>query len=129
MRRIFCALFLMSVLALVQTASAQEWPQRGPATFDPLADSTIPTTYRGCVIRFGDSVVLSGASSWNYKLVSDLPSLDRYAGKEVLIRAVQINPGDPSSDERGSAAGNAEYQTPTLQVEEISTVADTCRSK
>ena len=120
---------LMAVLMLLSTfAVAQEMPTRGPATGDPTANSTTPRTYRGCVIRSNGSVMLADASNQDYILVSSGHSLDSYVGQEVTIRAANVNPSDPSSDERGMSDGEPVRQPVTLNVEDIQKTADHCTS-
>lgn len=120
---------LMAVLVLLSTfAVAQEMPTRGPATGDPTANSTTPRTYRGCVIRSNGSVMLADASNQDYILVSSGHSLDSYVGQEVTIRASNVNPSDPSSDERGVNAEQPAGQPMTLNVEDIQKTADHCTS-
>jgi hypothetical protein len=123
MRLLIPALVLLSTLAV-----AQEMPTRGPATGDPTANSTTPRTYRGCVIRSNGSVMLADASNQDYILVSSGHSLDSYVGQEVTIRAANVNPSDPSSDERGINAEQPVGQPMTLNVEDIQKTADHCTS-
>ncbi len=123
MRLILPALLLMSAAIF-----AQENPTKGPATGDPAANSTTPRTYQGCVIRSSGNIMLTTAGNKDYKLVSSARSLDSYVGQEVQLSAVNMNPNDTSSDERGVSAEEPQAQPMTLDVENIQKVSDHCSS-
>ena len=123
MRILVTALLLISAMAF-----AQESPTRGPATGDPAANSTKPETYQGCVLRSGGKIMLTDANNRDYVLVSSAGKLDSYVGQEVQLSAVNINPSDPSSGERGVSAGQPQGQPTTLDVENIQKVSDRCTS-
>lgn len=120
-------IFLAGLILVSMCAVAQEVPIQGPNR-DPNPQATLPKTYQGCVIRSNGSVMLTDASNNDYKLVSNVRSLDSYVGQEVRITATQITPGDPSSDDRAATAEKAPGQPATLDVEEIAKVADHCSS-
>ena len=123
MRSLVAALLLISAMAF-----AQESPSRGPATGDPAANSTKPEAYQGCVLRSGGKIMLTDPSNRDYVLVSSARKLDTYVGQEVRLSAVNINPGDPSSDEHGLNAEQPQGQPLTLDVENIQKVSDRCTS-
>ena len=123
MRLIIPALLFVSAFAL-----AQETPIKGPATGDSAANSTTPRTYQGCVIRSSGSIMLTTSGNKDYKLVSSARSLDSYVGQEVQLSAVNMNPNDASSDERGVSAEEPQAKPMTLDVEDIQKVSDHCSS-
>jgi hypothetical protein len=120
---------LLAVCVLISAcAFAQEVPLKGPNR-DPNPDSTRPQSYQGCVIRSNGQVMLTDASNNDYKLVSASGrSLDSYVGQEVRITAVLINANDPSSDEKSASGQEAQNKPATLDIENISKVADHCSS-
>src|SRR5881394_3274592 len=123
------ARLMISALVLISAmAFAQESPTRGPATGDPAANSTTPKTYQGCVVRSGGKIMLTDANNRDYVLVSSARKLDSYVGQEVKLSAVNMNPGDPSSDEHGVNAEQPQGQPMTLDVENIQKVSDRCTS-
>jgi hypothetical protein len=73
--------------------------------------------------------MLTDASNNDYKLVSTSGrSLDSYVGQEVRITAIKVNPDNPSSGERGVNSKELDNRPTTLDVQEISKVADHCSS-
>ena len=120
------ALAIAGVLMLAFAMSAQEFPNKGPATQDPSANSTPPRTYEGCVVKSGGKILLTDADNKDYVLVSNTRKLDSYVGQEVQLAAININSGDPSSDQHG--IGVQPQGPTTLDVEDIQKVSDQCRS-
>jgi len=121
--------FIVPALLLISTAAfAQESPIKGPATGDPNANSTTPRTYQGCVIRSGGKIMLTDGLNKDYQLVSGAGPLDSYVGQEVQITASNINPNDPSSDERSVSSGQPQGPPMTLDVRDIQKVSDRCTS-
>lgn len=120
------ALFVF--LLIVGFAGAQEFPTQGPATGDPTINSSQPMTYRGCVVRSNGRLMLNSALNHQYKLTGER-SLDSYVGQEVKIVASNVNPSDPSSDERSMSAGEPQNTPQTLVVDEIEKVGDNCAAK
>lgn len=122
MRTIFALLLIMSF------AAAQEFPTQGPATHDPTINSSQPMTYQGCVVRLNGRLALNSTSNLEYILTGER-SLDSYVGQEVKIVANDVNPNDPSSDERSMSAAQPRNSPETLVVEEIEKVSDKCDAK
>lgn len=120
---LLCTVLVSSVLVF-----AQESPEKGPATGDRTANSTIPLTYQGCVIRSSGKIMLADAQNKDYILVSTGRSLDAYVGEEVKLSAVNMNPSDPSSDQHGMSAEQPQGQPITLDVKDIQKVSDKCSS-
>jgi hypothetical protein len=123
MRSLVAALLVISAMA-----SAQESPNRGPATGNTAANSTKPEAYQGCVLRSGGKIMLTDADNRDYVLVSSARKLDSYVGQEVQLSAVNISPSDPLSDEHGLNAEQPQGQPMTLDVENIQKVSDRCTS-
>ena len=123
MRALFLTFLLTATAAL-----AQEFPTKGPATNDPDKNASQPRIYQGCMIRTNGSIMLADQSNRDYKLVGNGKSLDSYVGKEVKVTATDVNPRDPSSDERSMSDGVAKNSPKTLTVEGIEKVADYCSS-
>lgn len=122
MRAILIALLLAGV-----GAAAQEFPTKGPATNDPKENSSALRQFQGCVIRSNGNIMLADSENHDFRLVGER-KLDSYVGQEVQITAHNVNPSDPSSDERSMADSNPRNQPPTLEVEDIQKVSDACRS-
>jgi hypothetical protein len=72
--------------------------------------------------------MLTTGNNKDYKLVSSARSLESYVGQEVQLSAVNMNPSDPSSDERGVSAEEPQAKPMTLDVENIQKVSDHCSS-
>ena len=72
--------------------------------------------------------MLSEPSGTEYILVSTSRKLDSYVGQEVKILASDLNPNDPSSDERSILTGEPQLEPTTLDVQYIEKVADHCKS-
>jgi hypothetical protein len=73
--------------------------------------------------------MLTDASNNDYKLVNTSGRLlDSYVGQEVRITAVLMNADDPSSDEKSASGQEAQNKPATLEIEDISKVADHCSS-
>jgi hypothetical protein len=121
-------LLAAATLLAGSVAYGQESPNKGPATGDHAANSTTPKTYEGCVIRSNGKIMLTDARNKDYVLVSSARSLDSYVGQEVQLSAVNMNPSDPSSDERGISAEEPQNQPMTLDVENIQKVSERCSS-
>jgi len=119
---------IAAVLLMFGLAYAQESPTKGPATGDPSANSTTPKTYQGCVIRSNGKIMLADAKNQDYILVSSGRSLDDYVGQEVKLSAINVNPGDTSSDEHGMSAEQPQGQPMTLDVENIQKLSEKCSS-
>jgi len=119
---------IVAVLLMFGLAYAQESPTKGPATGDPSANSTTPKTYQGCVIRSNGKIMLADAKNQDYILVSSGRSLDDYVGQEVKLSAINVNPGDTSSDEHGMSAEQPQGQPMTLDVENIQKLSEKCSS-
>lgn len=120
-------LLLVSLL-LGTAAFAQEFPTKGPATGDPNKNASQPKIYQGCVIRTNGSIMLADRSNRDYRLVGNGKSLDSYVGKEVKVTASDVNPNDPSSDERSVSGTEPQNGPKVLSVENIEKVADYCSS-
>jgi hypothetical protein len=121
------ALFL-TFLLVATAAVAQEFPTKGPATNDPNKNASQPKIYQGCVIRSNGSIMLADQQNRDYKLVGNGKKLDSYVGQEVKITASDVNPNDPSSDERSVNDANPRNAPQTLSVENVEKVSDYCRS-
>ena len=121
---------MCKLLAILVLSSACLYAQEAPKapTRDPNPQATSPKEYQGCVIRSGGKILLADAAGTDYKLVSSGRELDSYVGSEVKISAVDVNPNDPSSDERSIQSGQTQAQPATLDVETIQKVADKCKS-
>jgi hypothetical protein len=89
-------------------------------------NSSVPQNYQGCLSRSNRNTVLVDGSGKSYDLVSGSVSLDSYVGRRVQVRASDINAGDPSSGERSAAAGELKGSVRTLDVSQISKIADQC---
>ena len=120
-------LLLVSLL-LGTVAFAQEFPTKGPATGDPNKNASQPKTYEGCVIRANGSIMLADQSNRDYKLVGNGKSLDSYVGKEVRVTGADVNPNDPSSDERSVSDTQPQNGPKVLSVENIEKISDYCSS-
>jgi hypothetical protein len=118
---------ILSFLVLATAALAQEFPTKGPATADPTKNSSTPREYQGCVIRSNGSLMLADQENRDYRLVGNGKSLDSYVGQEVKITAHDVNPNDPSSDERSISDAHAQNLI-TLSVERIQKLSDRCTS-
>jgi hypothetical protein len=119
--RFFFLLFLLSL------SSINAFPQTsrpGGGNLGPDINSNVPHHYQGCVKRSNGRIILAESSGKTYQLLSSSVSVDRYLGREVRILASEINPGDPSSAERGIATG--ESAPDTLDISEISNLAGQC---
>ena len=123
MRALLFALLLTTV-----SATAQEFPTKGPATHDPASNSSQTKTYQGCLLRADGGVMLNSFSNQQYRLTG-AKSLDSYVGQEVKIVAHDVNPNDPSSDERGAGNPQQRNTSTTLVVENIEKVSDSCQAK
>lgn len=119
------ALFL-AVLLIAVSAAAQEFPTKGPATHDPTKNSSQLRTYEGCVVRANNGIMLHSVTNHQYRLTG-ARSLDSYAGQEVKLTAHNVNPKDPSSDERSMSAAEPQNAPVTLAVEDIQKVSDSCK--
>ena len=80
------------------------------------------------MIRSNGSIMLTDQANRDYKLIANGKSLDSYVGQEVKITAGDVNPGDPSSDERNMSDGQTENTPRTLNVEDIQKVSNYCSS-
>ena len=120
--------FLFTFLLVGCFAAAQEFPVQGPATTDPTTGSSQLRQYQGCVVRSNDGTELEASSHHRFKLMSDR-DLGSYVGQEASIYAHDVNPNDPSSDERGVGVVKTPNESVTLEVEEIQKVSDTCKSQ
>jgi hypothetical protein len=120
------AIILALLLAGAGT-TAQEFPTKGPATGDPTKNSSEPRQYQGCVIRVNGNIMLADEENHDFRLVGER-KFDSYVGQEVQITAHNVNPSDPSSDERSMADAQPRNQPVTLEVEDIQKVSNTCRS-
>ena len=123
MRASFLTFFLVATAVL-----AQEFPTKGPATKDPNKNASQPKIYQGCMIRANGSIMLADQYNRDYKLVGNGKSLDSYVGQEVKIMASDVNPNDPSSDERSVNDANPQNTPKTLTVENIEKVSTYCSS-
>jgi DNA/RNA endonuclease YhcR with UshA esterase domain len=123
MRKLLLTFLLLSIGAV-----AQEFPTQGPATQDHDKNSSRPKSYQGCVIRSNGSIMLADQYNRDYKLVGNGKSLDSYVGQEVKLTASNVNPSDPSSDERSISDGKPANSPQTLNVEDIAKVSDRCHS-
>ena len=119
-------LLLVWVLASV-CGFAQESPTRGPVR-DANPQSSTPKEYQGCIIRSGGRILLTTPQGTEYYLTSSARKLEAYVGEEVKVVAVAMNPSDASSTERSVESGKPQRQPLTLDIEEISKVADHCAS-
>ena len=121
---------ILAFALLVTSAFAQspETPNRRPATEDPAANTTAPTTYQGCIVRSGGKIMLTDAENRDYILVSSEQLLDRYVGQEVQVSATHISPNDPASNAQGISAQQPHHRPLTLAVENIQKIADKCSS-
>lgn len=119
-------------------AFAQEVPLKGP-NYDPNPQASSPQTYQGCVIKTNGKLALTDSEGTDYFLVRNARStngdsqtsskaLGAYVGQEVRIRAATVNPSDPSLDERSVNSQQPQKRPKTLDVEDISKVADHCSS-
>ena len=128
---------IAAALVFSSCVFAQEAPLKSPATGDPNENASAPKTYEGCVVRSGGSFVLADASHRNYYLVTPTGNsfqsyvgqqvkLKSYVGQEVKVTATNVNPNDPSSDERGIGDMNPVHQQPTLAVEHIAMMSNHC---
>jgi hypothetical protein len=123
MRALFLTFFLVA-----NAAVAQEFPTKGPATNDPNKNASQPKIYHGCMIRSNGSIMLADQENRDYKLVGNGKKLDSYVGQEVKITASDVNPNDPSSDERSVNDANPQNAPHTLAVENIEKVSNYCSS-
>jgi hypothetical protein len=121
------ALFLTLLLAAT-AAVAQEFPTKGPATKDPNKNASQPKIYQGCMIRANGSIMLADQYNRDYKLVGNGKKLESYVGQEVKITASDVNPNDPSSDERSVNDANPQNAPKSLSVENIEKVSNYCSS-
>lgn len=119
---------ILSFVLLSTAALAQEFPTKGPATADPNKNSSRPREYQGCVIRSNGNIMLADQQNHDYRLEANGKSLDSYLGQEVQIMARDVNPKDPSSDERSISGAKTVYSPATLVVEEIQKISDRCSS-
>lgn len=119
---------LLGFLLLATAALCQEFPIQGPATQDHDKNASRPKSYQGCVIRSNGSIMLADQYNRDYKLVGNGKSLDSYVGQEVRITAANVNPSDPSSDERSISDGKPANAPQNLSVEDIEKVSDRCHS-
>jgi hypothetical protein len=119
---------LLTFLLTATAALAQEFPTKGPATNDPNKNASQPKIYQGCMIRSSGSIMLADQENRDYKLVANGKSLDSYVGQEVQITAIDVNPNDSSSDERGMSDGQTQNTPRTLSVEDIQKVSNYCSS-
>jgi hypothetical protein len=120
--------FLLLVCAavfLTPCAVSQSAPVTGSGQ-GSSANSTVPYQYQGCLISSGKQIALITPSGKRYELVSGSVSLAKYSGEKVAVRAIDINPRDPSSGERSVIAGEPESGVRTLDVSQISAIADQC---
>ena len=124
MRKLVLA-FCFSIL-IGLPAFAQMYPT--DRSFTRTANSSVPVEYDGCLQR-ASSGLLFNSSQGKYYLVSGTVSLQGYVGQNVHIIASNINPGDPSSDERSFASGEPLHQPPTLDVTDISISGGVCNSQ
>jgi hypothetical protein len=107
---------------------AQEFPTKGPATKDPNKNASQPKIYQGCMIRANGSIMLADQYNRDYKLVGNGKKLESYVGQEVKITASDVNPNDPSSDERSVNDANPQNAPKSLSVENIEKVSNYCSS-
>jgi hypothetical protein len=121
------ALFLTFLLTAT-AAMAQEFPTKGPATNDPNKNASQPKIYQGCIIRSNGSIMLADQYNRDYKLVANGKTLDSYVGQEVKITASDVNPNDPSSDERSMSDAKPQTAPSTLSVESVEKISDYCSS-
>lgn len=119
---------IFALLLIASFAAAQEFPTQGPATHDPAKNSSQPRTYQGCVVRSNGRLMLNSTSNREYTLTGER-SLDSYVGQEVKIVAYNVNPNDPSSDERSMSAAEPQNTPETLAVEEIEKAPGNCSAK
>lgn len=120
--------FLLTFLLVGCFAGAQEFPVQGPATTDSTTGSSQLRQYEGCVVRSPNGIELQAIAHRVFKLTSDR-ALDSYVGEQVSIRAHDVNPNDPSSDERGVGVVRTHNQPVTLEVEEIQKISDSCKQQ
>lgn len=118
----------LTVLLAATAALAQEFPTKGPATKDPNENASQPKVYQGCMIRSNGSFMLADQANRDYKLVANGKSLDSYVGQEVKITASDVNPDDPSSNERSMSDGQTQNTPRTLSVQSIEKVSNYCSS-
>ena len=121
-------LWLGFLLITTTFLAAQEFPTQGPATNDSTANSSQLRGYTGCVVRSRNGIELDGISHSKFRLMSDRP-LDSYVGKEVSIKAHDVNPNDSSSDEHGVGVVRTPKKPVTLEVEDIQKTAETCNPR
>jgi hypothetical protein len=119
---------LLTFLLTATAALAQEFPTKGPATKDPNKNASQPKVYQGCMIRSNGSIMLADQYNRDYKLVGNGKTLDSYVGQEVKITASDVNPNDPSSDERSVNDANPRNAPQALSVEDIEKVSNYCSS-
>jgi hypothetical protein len=118
-------LVLIACVLISTGVVAQESPLQSPNP-DPNPNSTRPMNYQGCVIRLHGTVMLTDASSRDYKLVSHRGELASYVGQEVQVVGTLRNPVDPSCDEMSGLVQRNEPAS--LDVEYIAKAADHCSS-
>lgn len=133
MGKLLVASFLLSTCLF-----AQEAPIKGPDR-DANTQVSLPQTYKGCVIKSNGKLMLTDSAGKDFVLVRNArstsgksaartESLDSYVGQEVRITASPLNPNDPSLDERSVKSQQPQNPPATLDVEEISKLADHCSS-
>ena len=110
---------LLTFLLTATAALAQEFPNK---------NASQPKIYQGCMIRSSGSIMLADQENRDYKLVANGKSLDSYVGQEVQITAIDVNPNDSSSDERGMSDGQTQNTPRTLSVEDIQKDSNYCSS-
>jgi hypothetical protein len=84
--------------------------------------------YQGCVIRSGGDILLTTPANVDFKLSGAPGSLDRYVGDEVKVTASQTAPDNAGSPAADATAGNTKQGPQTIEVAEITKIAERCSS-
>jgi len=103
-------------------------PEQSQTPSQPATAATSPTTVKGCIRIAADHFTLTDDSGTTYQLQGDTSNVSAHVGHEVQIT------GSSSTTNSDSSTGNmqpgasqaSQSQPPTLVVEKIQHVADSC---
>ena len=103
-------------------------PDQSQAPTQPATAATSPTTVKGCVRIVTDHFTITDDSGTTYLLQGDTSNVSAHVGHEVQITGSSSNANsNSSSGNMPSGASQApQSQAPTLVVEKIQHIADSC---
>jgi len=111
-----------------QPPAQSQRPEQSQAPTQPATAATSPTTVKGCVRIATDHFTLTDDSGTTYELQGDTSNVSGHVGHEVQITgsSAKTNSDSSTANMPPGASKAPQSQLPTLVVEKIEHVSDTC---